>query len=119
MLVAFLTLAYGVWYTEPRLTPTLFPTALDITMLVVLIPLAFLMAWRSSVPVWFFTIFGAVGVAMFLFANFSDGNFRRNYGMHDLWMSWSAMILGGGVACRVIAWGGPSAWLNHPGRRLP
>jgi apolipoprotein N-acyltransferase len=98
----FLSLAFTVWYW-PRLTPTFFPNGFDWKVLALLAPSALAMARYSSLPGWAFVAYGAVAVFLFLCANFHDNNFRANTDAHDILLPWSAMVVGGALASRVIA----------------
>jgi hypothetical protein len=91
-----------VWHGWPHLTPTGFPNALDLAMLALLAPGAFIMARYASLPGWVFVAFGASGVFLFLLANFHDNNFRRTTMPSDIMLPWSAAIIGGAIVCRVI-----------------
>src|SRR4051794_30758693 len=75
--VVCLLVALATW-NWPRLTPTFFPNALDVAALILLAPAAFLIARKSSLPGWAFTLFGGLAVLLFLMANFNDNNFRSN-----------------------------------------
>jgi hypothetical protein len=106
--IVCLLVAFEVW-NWPRLTPTFFPNALDVTALILLAPAAYLMARSSSVPGWSFTLFGGVGVLLFLMANFNDNNFRRTTTLSDIRLPWCAMVVAGAVVARLIAGAGRGA----------
>lgn len=101
--IAYLSLSVLVWWGTPRLTPTGFPNALDRSMLILLAPTVFVIARWTSLPGWVFTLFGAVEVGLFLFANFQDNNFRGNTEAKDIIVPWSLMVAGAAVGARVIA----------------
>ena len=103
--ILFLAAAVAVWH-RPRLTPTFFPTALDLTMLAWLIVGAILIARLSSLPGWAFLVFGAVGDMFFLLANFEDNNFRaENWPLlrKEVAVGWCSMGAAGAAIARVIA----------------
>ena len=100
--IGLLSLGFVVWYW-PRLTPTFFPNGFDWTVLVLLAPGALAMARYSSLPGWAFVAYGAVAVFLFLFANFNDNNFRANTDGRDILLPWTAMVIGGALVSRVIA----------------
>ena len=104
----FLSLAFVVW-NRPRLTPTGYPNGLDWTVLVLLGAGALVMARYSSLPGWVFVGYGAAGVVLFLFANFHDNNFRANTGAEDILLPWCAMVAGGALVSRTIAFAGREA----------
>jgi hypothetical protein len=110
--IVCLSVSSAVWYW-PRLTPTGFPNANDLTVLGLLAPACFAIARFTSLPSWVLTLFGGLGVGLFLFANFNDNNFRRNAVVRDMLLPWSAMVLGGALGARLIAGASRTARLRR------
>jgi hypothetical protein len=108
---ALLSVAFVVW-NWPRLTPTFFPNGLDWNVLVLLAAGALIMARYSSLPGWAFLTYGAGAVFLFLFANFNDNNFRANTDAQDILLPWCAMVAGGALVGRVIAFAGRATRLR-------
>lgn len=76
------------------------------TVLMLLAPGAFVMARHSSMPYWGFAAYGAMGVLLFLLANFNDNNFRRNTDVYMVLMPWLTMVVCGAWVGLGVAFAG-------------
>lgn len=88
--------AATVWHW-PRLTPTMFPNLLDQSMLGMLLLGAFWMGYFCRLPAWIIGGYGALGMWLFLVANFHDNIFRANNAAAELVLPWSLAVTGGAV----------------------
>jgi hypothetical protein len=103
--VVLIFCAAAVWHW-PRLTPTMFPNILDQSMLGVLLLGALCIGYFCQLPAWVVGGYGALGMWLFLIANFNDNNFRANYTAAELMLPWSIAVAGGAVSAWLAALAG-------------